>query len=380
MPRQSVKKSNRRPSFGPVSTINTAPVAIGNSVRGSRARATNIAGGCRVVGRDFAFQLNSTASTIQDWQVIGGMPLTPAVLPSSVLRNYCQMYNKFKINSITCHYITSSPTSQAGDILYYYEKDRKSPFPDFTNSSFLPFVLSDPYTVIGPQWTNHSLAVKPVSDWKTTNFGLNSDLNEDACGTVWLFSKTNATNSPGYVIIDYDISFKELSVNPRAGVLPVARGQANPISFGVSGVAVTAGSTYLRNLTVRGVGLDGAATAMPTGSVSGDIFKFVASPTASTTLNTWTNVNTSNLLVNQLAVDVPISVNDGFTAYLAYTDITAGGGDVPTIALYATLEGALSGATNSIYLFGVTATVTFALIGHIQLVASTSSSLTQSSY
>ncbi len=381
MPRQSVKKTRRGVSFGPVSTINTAPVAIGNSIRGSKARATNIAGGSRVVGRDFGFQLNATASSIQDWQVIGGMPLTPAVLPSSVLRNYCQMYNKFKINSIACHYITSSPTSQAGDILFYYEKDRKSPSPDFTNSSFLPFVLSDPYTVIGPQWTNHTLAVKPVSDWKTTNFGMNSDLNEDACGTVWLFSKTNATNSPGYVIIDYDISFMELSVNPRAGQLPVARGQANPISFGLSGSAVTAGSTTASALQIRGVGLDGAATAMPNGSVSGDIFKFVASPTASTTLNTWTNVTPSTLLVANTARDVAVPINDGFTCYIVYGDSTAGGGDTPLLTLYPTLESAIVGAsTVGTYLFGVTATVTFALIGHIQLVASASSSLTQSSY
>jgi hypothetical protein len=88
------------------------------------------------------------------------MPITPCCLPSSILRNYCQMFNKFRVNKVIVHYITSSPTSQAGDVLFYYEKDRLAPMADYSSSSFLPYVLSDPHTVIGPQWTNHSAVIR----------------------------------------------------------------------------------------------------------------------------------------------------------------------------------------------------------------------------
>jgi len=287
------------------------------------------------------------------------------------------MYGFFRVNSLIVHYITSSPTSQAGDIMFYYEKDRKSPMCDYSNSSFLPFVLSDPNTVIGPQWTNHSLIVRPVKDWKTTAFALNADSNEDACGTVWLFSKTNTTNSPGYILFDYDISFKSMSVNPRTGQLPVSRGQVNVISVGKTATAVVSDGTF-GGLGIQGVGLSGVATSMPTGAASGDIYKFTVCATASTALNTWTNCTLSTLLHDDTSKDVISVIDDGFTMYGSWADVTAGGGDVSDLTLYATLERAI---TRTLPLrYNVTATVTFTLICNIQLVYSTSNAFLQSSY
>jgi hypothetical protein len=362
--------------------VNTAPVAIGNSIRGSKSRVTNTANGVRVVGRDFGFALAATGSTVTDWSLVGGMPITPAVLPSSILRNYCQMFGHFKVNSLTAHYITSSPTSQAGDVMFYFERDRKAPLMDYTNSSFLPFVLSDPMTVIGPQWTNHSLEVEPVPEWKTTTFAINSDLNEDAAGTIFFFSKTNATNSPGYVLFDYDISFRDMSVNPRAGQLPVSRGQCNIITIGYTAQNNTTGLTLLTGLVVQGIGLGGAVGNMPTGSQPGDIFKLTLAATSSLSLNTWTTVTLANLLVDSGAVDVPITVDDGFTMYGRWADTTPGGGSVPTMSLFPTIESALSANTaTGAYRAGNNAAAgTCTLICQAQLVASTSASFIQSSY
>lgn len=89
--------------FGSVSSITTAPVSIGNSVRGTKPRVRQTSDGARIVGRDFAFALSGTGSAVTNWEVIGGMPLTPCVLPSSVLRNYCQMFQKFKVNRLIAH-------------------------------------------------------------------------------------------------------------------------------------------------------------------------------------------------------------------------------------------------------------------------------------
>jgi hypothetical protein len=382
---KKIRRAQRAPAqFGPVTSINTAPVAIGNSVRGSRPRVTNTSGGARVVGRDFAFALNSTASTITGWELIGGMPVTPSVLPSSVLRNYCQMYANFKVNRLIVHYITSSPTSQAGDILFYYERDRKAPMCDYSNSSFLPYVLSDPLTVIGPQWTNHSLVVNPVKDWKSTLYGMNADLNEDAAGSVFIFSKTNATNSPGYVLIDYDISFKEMSVNPRAGTLPVSRGQWNNFSFGATAVAVTSGTTQVGStgsLTLQGKNLANVTSSLPTGTTNGDVFKCVACATASIALNTWTNTSLSTLFTNNVDIDTSITIDDGYTFYAKYVDTTAGG-STSGFFLYSTLEEAIIGgkaSSVSSFYYAVTATVTWTLIVNASLVANTAT-LTQSSY
>ncbi len=267
------KAKKMRQSFGAVSRINTAPVAVGNSVRGSKPRVTQNRSGARIVGRDFALSLSSTTALVVSWELIGGLPVTPCALPSSILRNYCQMYSNFKVNSLTVHYITSSPTSQAGDVMFYYEPHRASPFPEYIDNNFLPYVLSDPNTVIGPQWTNHTAIVNPVKEWKSTSYGMSTDLDEEVAGTVFMFSKTNAANSPGYVLIDYDISFRNLATNPRVGVLPVARAQHTPVCYKMNATS-TAGNTATFDITT-GKTVAGATSGDPTGATTGDIYKVV---------------------------------------------------------------------------------------------------------
>lgn len=365
------RKLPARGAFGPVSTINTAPVSVGNSVRGSAPRVTQTTDGARVVGRDFAFALSGTASTVTGFEIIGAMPITPAVLPSSILRNYCQMFNKFKVNSVTVHYITSSPTSQAGDVLFYYEKDRLAPMCDYSNSSFLPYVLSDPHTVIGPQWTNHSMVIKPTKDWKTTLFGNQSDLNEDAEGTIFFFSKTNSANSPGYLLIDYDIQFRELSVNPRAGSLPIARGQSSFVCFN-STASTTAGSFASFNVTT-GKTIANVTSTTPTGQASSDIYKCVFQITASQQVNaTWTGtpaLTTATAL--QYADNTAIALDDGFTCYAF---VNASG----TWSLYATLENAVT-QTNPLEWQTTSTTPTVNICAELMLVRNLDT-LTQSSY
>lgn len=358
----------RAASFGPVSQINTAPVSVGNSVRGSRPRVSQTTNGARVVGRDFAFALSATGAAVTSFELIGGMPLTPCVLPSSVLRNYCQMFQKFKVNRVIVHYITSSPTSQAGDVLFYYERDALAPMPDYTNSSFLPFVLSDPNTVIGPQWTNHSALIQPTADWKTTLYGNQTDLNEDKAGSLFFFSKTNAASSPGYLLIDYDISFKELSVNPRAGTLPVARGQSSFICFTVSAVATTAGDTLKFSTVNSGKTIANTTSAAPTGVAVGDLYKARLQVTASTAVNAaWTNATTANLV--RYNDNTTVTVDDGFTCYIVY--------DGTDYLFYQTFEYAVASGIRME--FGVTATITVNLCAEMQLVRNIDS-FTQSSY
>jgi len=354
--------------FGPVSTINTAPVSVGNSVRGSKPRISQTTDGARVVGRDFAFALSSTAAAINGWELIGSMPITPCALPSSVLRNYCQMFQKFKVNKVTAHYITSSPTSQAGDIVFYYERDALAPMVDYSNSSFLPYILSDPHTVIGPQWTNHSALINPVSEWKSTLYGNQTDLNEDKAGVLHFFSKTNSANSPGYLLIDYDISFKSLAVNPRAGTLPIARAQGTFMCGWQSGLATTAGNAFIISNTNTGKNIADSAGSTPSGISNGDIYKVVLQITASTQANAaWTNVTKANLL--QFADNTSLPVDDGTTLYARV--------DNGVWNFFSTFTNACTSTSPIEY--GVTATISFALCWEAMLVGNIDT-LTQSSY
>jgi len=389
MPRQQQKKTTKKmpkkmpkvklpqefkgaPKFGPVTTITTAPVAIGNSIQGSKPSVVMSVDGCRVTGRDFAFTATATPATVAGWTLVGGMPITPSVLASSALKSYTQMYAKFRVNAIAVHYITSSATSQTGDVLFYFERDRSGPFIDWSNNSFLPYTLSDPNTILGPQWSNHTAVFRPTTDFKFTDYGVNVDLNEDTCGQLCLFSKTSSASSPGYVIIDYDITFKELQVNPRAGVLPISRGQFSPINLSLTATAVTSGSTSVAPIITAGNAVTGATTTSPSGLTAGDIYRVIFDVTNSTITNAaWTNVTTANLLRYEFGAtaDAAVTVDDGFTCYGLY--------DGSTMILYPTLTNALAG--NKSFTYGTTATITFNLNVMISLVAQLNSQA-QASY
>lgn len=336
-PRSTKRQKTSKSSFGPVATISTAPVAIGNSLSGSKPIVSVTANGCRVQGRDFAFQAGATANAVADWTLIGGLPLTPSVMPATALKSYAQMYGMFRFNAVAVHYITSSATSQTGDVMFYYEKDRAGPSPDNTNTSFLPFVLSDSNTVLGPQWINHTAVIKPDPEFKSTNYGMNADLNEEANGTVFLYSKTSNSNSPGYVVIDYDITFKQLQSNPRAGLLPVSRGAWSPVCLQFLGVA-TAGSSV--QLAIAGNSVAGTATSAPTGTTNGDIYKVVLDVTNSQLVNTaWVGLTPANVwrIATSSGTIVTLPIDDGFTIYMTY--------DGTLSQCYVSLQSALTGSS-----------------------------------
>jgi len=366
--RKGSKMSNsRNPTFGPVSTINTAPVAVGNSLRGSQPIVLQTADGVRVIGRDFGFTPYATGS-VAGWALVGGMPLTPACMPSTALRNFLQLYNKFKFNTCNFHYITSSSTSTTGDVMFYYSKNADSSNPNWTSNSFLPFVLSDPYTVIGPQWTNHTITVNPTGPYRSTDYGLSNNQSTYSQGDVYLYSKTSSTESPGYVIFDYDITFKELSVNPRAGLLPLIKAQWQPIAMNFANGAVTT-ATIAVNTSLNTAFIGGSTITVPA-FVIGDVYKIIIDNTNST----YVALTSSNFFVfNAGNISSAFALADGFTLYCVAVTTT-------TLEFYATDTEAFSGNGGQIK-FGASVTLaTDILRGVIKCIGSVNPTTMQVQY
>lgn len=325
------------PTFGPVSTINTAPVAIGNSMRGIKAQVvTATADQVRVVGRDFA-QTAASSGTASGWLLVAGFPLTPNCFVSSTLRNYCQMYNKFKFNRVRVHYITSSPTNSTGDVMFQVNASRSDPVANWTGANFLPYALSKPETVIGPQWTNHTMEITPKGPPRTLDLGQNVDVDYQAQGEVFLYSKTASVDSPGYLLIDYDITFFEQSINPKQGLLPNPNLLWKPCQLIIPALAAYTANTSVLSFTAgsRGPG-DVATTALTsaTGFKVGDIYK-LAIDTTTTNASAWTGTiatpTFSNLMeMTMNSTNVAMTVTDGYTLYMVATSAT-------DIRLYATI-------------------------------------------
>jgi len=357
------KKTSKSLRAGAITTVNTAPVSIGNSIKGSSNREIPTAnGGVRVIGRDFMFQPVGTKSTINDWTTVGGCPLTPACFADSVLSNYMRMYAKFRFRSVVAHYITSSATSSTGDVMFYYNKDRSSVYLNQTSTNLLNFVLSDDNTVIGPQWTNHSAQFKMGQEWKLCDYGMHSGVEEYADGDMFLLSKTSTTDSPGYVLFDYDIEFAEKNVAIRLIKFPMTQILWNPVAFGVTALAVTTSTVALGQINTKTT-IASATSAWPTGSEDGDVYKIIIDYTNSLLANSaWTNVTASQLLLSPTGT--AMTVSDGMTIYGVRTDATV----ADTMKFYPNVESAYT--ESSPYLFGVAATITYALCANISYVGS----------
>jgi len=308
-------KSRPQKRFGAVTSIQTAPVAIGNSIKGAQSQVVQSRSGVTVRSRDFMFSAKGSGN-IQTWTCVGGTPITPAVFVDSTLRNYMQMYQKYRWKSLAVHYITSSPTTANGDVMFYHQKNRESVFLNQTSTQLLPFVLNDDDTVIGPQWTNHSVQLHVTGGWKSTDYGMTPELSLYADGDIFLLSKTSTTDSPGYVLFDYEVEFQELQISPRLLSLPLPRAQWYNSNLAITSVSLTQGAITNLLFTVSGNDISGTASTAPPGVANGDIYKVIIDKTNSAAM---ANVSATTLFrVNEVGGYNTLTVQDGTTLYALY--------------------------------------------------------------
>lgn len=368
-PRSGDMQATKNP-FGPVSTIDTAPVSIGNSIRGSSPIVLNTSEGARVRGRDFLLTVDIINNASGTWTLAGGAPLTPSCMSTSVLKQYSNTYAEYKIHALAFHYITAATTSTPGSIMMYVGKDRAAPGVNTTNANLLPYVLSDQSTVITPIWQNASSVYTPVPVWRSTGLGNDEGLHEQSCGEFFILDKSISANTPGYVLIDYDITFRVMQVNIKSQTFPVTRMKYTQMSLAHAGSNTVANNTTAQ-MTVAGVLLDGVTpTANPPGFQLGDIYKCVMNLTNST-LAIFTPSNLFSLGLGDSQF-MPLTVADGYTCFGVIQTST-------TWKLYPTYDDAITGSNG--LLFGATATSpTIQTYWYASLVGTMGSSLLQANY
>jgi hypothetical protein len=314
-------------------------------------------------------QVDSTAASITGWTMVGGAPLTPACMVTSTLKHYANAYSEFMIMGLSFHYITTSATSQQGSVMFYINKDRIGPGLNTSSANFMPMVLSDHNTIIAPLWKNSTCSFIPEPDWLTTVQGLSDDLRHQAPGELYAYTKTSAIDSPGYVLIDYDICFRNMQNNPRSLTLPVARMKYTQVRFTMA-TARTAGDQFYFNNVTTGTLLDGVTnSALPSGTSGGDIFKCVLDiSNSSITVPTMATIFKQAIVIDADAI-TPV---DGFTCYAMYDDVSG------RFWVYPTYAAAISNGNP--YEAASTATYNGYMYAYISLVASTSNAFLQSNF
>ncbi len=354
--------ASQLPVFGPISTIDTAPVSIGNSVAGCAPVVVPIRDGVNVRGRDFLVTIDATAASVTNWTMVAGCPVIPHALVSSILKSYAGIYANFVIKGVAFHFITACATSVQGDLMFHINKSRGAPGINFSSSNFMSVVLSDHNTVIGPMWKNHTAIYYPVLKTYSTDILNDEQLMSQGPGELFVFTKTASQQSPGYVLMDYDIDFIGMQVNLKALTFPISRLKYTQLAITLTSTAVTTASDFATQLT--GTKLDGTTAAIPSTFTVGDIYKGILNISAATL----TNVNASNLLQYQTStgstfVGTAVSVADGFTMYGVYYTTNA-------MLWYPTYEEAAAQSTSVNYNYGVSATITINIPVYLSLVGS----------
>lgn len=247
--------------------------------------------------------------------------------------------------------------------MIYVRRNEGSVLPQPTSSTFLPFVLSDSHTVLGPQWTNHTATVDcSVCPWLSTDYGATSDLAMYNMFDVFLYSKTASnTDSPGYMILDYVMQFREISISPRVGSWSTwagANAQWQPAVLSYSANTTAGSTTY--GFTF-GTAWAGGKSVTALTLTSFNIWEFVVD-VSNSSLGAATNANLFSE-TSGTSNQITVQVNDGAILYLC--------GSSSTLEAHATKDDAFS-RTNSLKA-GVTATpLTLSLVGFARCVANIS--------
>lgn len=293
------------------SAVVRAPVAYGNVMSGKQTLSYAIKDGHVVRGREFLASAYGSG-TIATWTMCTGTPLTPVSFVDSVLRMYGSMYSFCRWRKLTAHYVTASPTSTSGSVMFYYCKDRSSVFINQTSANLLPFVLSDPHTMISPQWQNFSVELEVPKNQLRTDYGMTDDLGHYAAGEIFLMSQTSTTDtqSPGHLLLDYEIEFTQKNLTPRLLLWPQPTINFVPYSFQLA--TVTAGNSIIWNLG----GINPFNSANTNRLLTGGLYKVIFDVTNST-LGTSTPASTvSNILKTTSGGTFnSLVIGDGTTLY-----------------------------------------------------------------
>lgn len=373
-------RGNGNAVFGPVSTIDTAPVSMGNSIHGSEPMVRHTPSGVRVQGRDFMLQLATVTSAVTNWVMVGGCPLIPHAFVASALRSFSGMYAEFVVHGLTFHFITSSATSNNGNVMFYVNKDRGNALLDTSNANFMSVVLSDPHTTIGPLWRNTTATYQPAIRAYSTNILNDEDLTHSGPGELVLYTRNTAgaTNSPGYVLIDYDISFNILQTSPRLLTFPMSRLKYAQYGLGYSvDVTVVLGAeAVVRTNTVLLDGTTSVITNDPAAKL-GDVYKVVMLPQ----FGVYSGLFTPNTILESGArqgaetsvVGIPQVIDDGFTCFGVFMASVNG-----ILMLYPTMTAAMS--QSNPYKWGISTTGQFQIPSWLSLVGNVVGGVYQSNY
>jgi hypothetical protein len=214
------KKSNKvHAGLAPSARASQAPVSIGTTLKSSpnvvKSASDN---SITVLARDLLTSVISTNLTNVDMSL--WLPMNPIYLSSSSLSMYFTDYDSYKINQVTFYYIPACASTTVGEVLMYVIDNPESSLLNPLDSALLTKIMSEPIAAMGPCWQQNSIVWKPANvGFKKLNALIDQSPLETSFGDFCVYTTNESASTLGYVVADWDITFKDKRFNAMANKL-----------------------------------------------------------------------------------------------------------------------------------------------------------------
>lgn len=274
-----------------------APVAYSNTIQGYKVSSN--AGVTTVRGREYAAGSSGFNSAIT--QLTDVIIHHPSYYATTALGNLSRSFREYRWNNIRVSYIATCPTTTQGWTQIVTNPDvLDSAYKYTTNTDLLQRSMSTQNAVLGNTWENIVHDVPLKKNWCLTQPFDGVEQRDHIAGETYIYQNSTSTATLGLVIIDYEISFRDLYYTLHTSI-PFA--QYAPVSLVDSVTNPTANSI-----------VQVTNTALTSGVASGTVYRLICladqssaglGATLSNAWKTYTDGNTTNIL----------SIQNGTTVY-----------------------------------------------------------------
>lgn len=233
---QASKPQNPRNARNNMAVTTAAPVSIGSTIRAIPPQVSRSNDGSRVTGRDFIGTVEGQG--VSTFGLGKSALLSPAYFATTTLGNIARSFERYRWNKLRVHFVPKVATTAVGQIVLCSQRSVSEPGLQPEAGTFLQRAMSQGNAVFSPLWVGTFIDIDcSSSDWKLVDPSTTSDIDDCVHEELQVYTQISVAAQVGYLIAEYDISFKEVIYQPHSSTLPFSTGPGYRVSL-TDGAAV----------------------------------------------------------------------------------------------------------------------------------------------
>jgi hypothetical protein len=227
MQQKGMKMGQAKPTAGVQHP--TAPVSIGTITRNFAPKVTRSTNAANIVGKDFIGTVEGQG--VSSFGLGKSALLSPAYFNSTILGNICRSFEHYRFNRLRVHYVPKVATTAVGQLILCSQHSVSEPGLQPESGTFLQRAMSQGNASFSPLWTPNYIDITTDAQWRLVDPATTVDLDDCILEELQVYTQVNASAQVGYLIAEYDISFKDPIFQPHASQIPFPTGPGVRVSF-----------------------------------------------------------------------------------------------------------------------------------------------------